>query len=197
MFEARRRRAELLARLREASGKEASKLGSELAELEQALQRARARVRRLKVRAPVAGVVKGLAVNTIGSVVEPGAVLMEIVPIGKSLVVESRVSTADVGHIRAGQPVEVRVASYESARFGTVEGTLERVSASTYVDEHGKPYYRAEVALSRKYLGNDPERAPLLPGMTVEADIITGHKSLLDDILKPVYRGFQTAFRER
>ena len=74
---------------------------------------------------------------------------------------------------------------------------MQRVSASTYLDPQSQPYYRAEISLDRSYLGTDPNRHRLLPGMTVQADIVTGKKSVLDYILKPVYRGFQTAFRER
>ena len=124
---------------------------------------------RLAVRAPVAGIVKGLTLNTIGSVIEPGQVIMEIVPVGDALIVESRVSTTDVGHIHPGQTVDVKVLSYETTRFGTLAGTLQRVSASTYLDESNSPYYRAEISLARNYLGDDPNRHPILPGMTVEA----------------------------
>ena len=195
--ETQRRRAELLGRLRESDSVEASKLTSELAEIEQALVRVRDRMSRLAVRAPVAGIVKGLTLNTIGSVIEPGQVIMEIVPVGDALIVESRVSTTDVGHIHPGQTVDVKVLSYETTRFGTLAGTLQRVSASTYLDESNSPYYRAEISLARNYLGDDPNRHPILPGMTVEADIVTGNKTILDYLLKPVYRGFRTAMSER
>lgn len=145
----------------------------------------------------MSGFGRGLSVNTNNEVIEPGQTIMELVPVGKALIVESRISTGDVGHVRMGQRVDVKVTSYESMRFGTVTGTLERVSASTYLDANRQPYYRAEISLLRDYLGTDPTRHRIIPGMTVQADIITGRKSVLDYVLKPVYRGFQTAFRER
>lgn len=195
--EARQRRNEIESRFRESDSEEASALNSELVDVEQTLLRTRERLDRLDVRAPVGGIVKGLSITTIGSVVAPGEVLLEIVPVGEALIVESRISTRDVGHIHPGQPVDVNVKSYDSARFGTLPGTLQRVSASTYLDEQNMPYYRAEISLERGYLGNDPNRHPILPGMTVEAGIVTGKKTVLDYMLKPVYRGFGNALRER
>ena len=93
--------------------------------------------------------------------------------------------------------MDVKVSSYESTRFGTVKGELTRISASTYLDDVGQPYYLAEVALSRDYMGDNPERNRIIPGMTVQADVLTGSRTVMDYMLKPVYRGFQTSFRER
>jgi HlyD family type I secretion membrane fusion protein len=197
LAEAEQRRVELDSRLREALSSEASELAVQLAEVEQSILRTRDRLHRLEVRAPVAGIVKGLGVNTIHEVVESGEVIMEIVPIGKELIVESRISTTDIGHVQTGQPVDVKVTSYESTRFGSVPGTLRRISASTYLDRDEQPYYLAEIALERDFLGTASARHRILPGMTVQADILTGRKTILDYVLKPVYRGFQAAFRER
>ena len=197
LTEAKQRRTELESRLRESLSNEAGEITSELAEVEQSILRATERLERMELRAPIAGIVKALAVNTINEVVEPGQTIMELVPVADELIVESRISTRDVGHVHTGQRVDVKVTSYESIRFGSVLGTLQRVSASTYLDSEQQPYYRAEISLDKNYLGTDPIRHKIIPGMTVQADILTGKKTVLDYVLKPVYRGFQVAFRER
>ena len=195
--EALQQQAESKTRLRERLSIELSEVSSELADVEQSMSRTRGRIERVELRAPVDGIVKGLTVNTIAEVIEPGQILMEIVPTAPELIVESKVSTTDIGHVRIGQKVDVKVTSFESTRFGTVVGVVSGLSASTYLDTDKTPFYRAEISLERDYLGTDPAFNKIIPGMTVQADIVTGRKSVLDYILKPVYRGFQTAFTER
>lgn len=155
------------------------------------------RARRLTLPSPIRGVVKGLTVNTVGAVVAPGQLIMEIVPLDEKLVVEVRISPQHVGHLRQGQPVEVRVSSYDFGRYGSVAGELETISATTFVGERGERFYRGQVRLERNYVGNDPTANTILPGMTVMADIITGEKTILDYLLKPIQQSIKTAFTER
>ncbi len=176
---------------------ESSQVAAELAELKEQLVKFGDRVDRLRIRAPVSGYVSNLSVNTIRSVIEPSQVLMEVVPVDKELIVESKVSTQDIGHVHIGQDAVVKVGSYDPQRFGTINGKVERISPSTYLDEENQPYYKAQIALAKKYLGQQPDKYKLIPGMTVTADIRTGEKTVLDYLLKPVYRGFQNAFQER
>ncbi len=159
---------------------------NQLAQVSEAIKTLSSRVTRLEINAPVDGIVKGLKVFTIGGVVPPGAVLMEIVPINSELVVESRINTRDVGHVRGGMPVTVKVSAFEFSRLGGVEGILISISPSTFLNEKGDPYYKGIVKLDRSYVGDDPEQNRILPGMTVEADIRTGSKTLLEYLLKPV-----------
>ncbi|MCH9674770.1 MAG: HlyD family type I secretion periplasmic adaptor subunit [Gammaproteobacteria bacterium] len=195
--EAKAAALEVTAQNREALSTQANEVSAELAEVEQTRLRIEDRLQRLTVTAPVDGIVKGLSINTIGSVIEPGQVLLELVPTTARLMVESRLSTKDVGHVHVGQPVDIKVTSFDAIRYGSISGTLRRISASTFLDADGLPYYRAEIDLARAYLGHDANRHRILPGMTVQADIITGSKTVLDYIMKPIYRGFQSAFRER
>ncbi|MEM7251520.1 MAG: HlyD family type I secretion periplasmic adaptor subunit [Pseudomonadota bacterium] len=195
--EAKTKALEVRARQRETLSNEATEVSAELADIEQTLVRVQDRLGRLMITAPTRGIIKGLSVNTIGSVVEPGQVLLEVVPTTERLVVESRLSTEDVGHVRPGQTVDVKVTSFDSIRYGSIAGTLARISPSTFLDPDGKPYYRAEIALTRDFVGNQPGQNRVLPGMTVQADIITGSKTVLDYVMKPIFRGFETAFRER
>lgn len=176
---------------------ESTQVAGELAELEEQLVKFGDRVDRLQIRAPVSGYITNLSINTVRSVIEPSQILMEIVPNNKDLVVESRISTEDIGHVHVGQNAVIKVGSYDPQRFGTVEGTVERISPSTYFDEENQPYYKAQITLAKMYLGQETAKFRLIPGMTVQADILTGEKTVLDYLLKPVYRGFQNAFQER
>ncbi len=195
--EAEQSLAELNKKFDEQIKLEASQVAAELAELKEQLVKHGDRVDRLRIRASVAGYITNLSVNSVRAVIEPSQVLMEIVPIDKELVVESKVSTQDIGHVHVGQEAVIKVGSYDPQRFGTVQGTVETISPSTYFDEEQRPYYKAQIKLAKKYLGSHPDRYKLIPGMTVQADIRTGEKTVLDYLLKPVYRGFQNAFQER
>ncbi len=188
---------ELDANLRNEALDEMGTVTGELAQVREAIAKLEDRVQRLEVSAPTRGVVKGLTTRTIGAVISPGEPIMEIVPIDDILVAEVRISPRDVGHLRTGQEAEVKITTYDMARFGTVEGRLKRVSASTFEDEQGDPFYKGVIELSQAYVGNDPDYNPIRPGMVVNADIITGSKTLLQYLLKPVYRGLNSAFRER
>ena len=176
---------------------ESSQVAAEIVELKEQLTKQEDRVDRLRIRAPVSGYITNLGVNTIRAVIEPSQVLMEIVPVDKELVVESKVSTQDIGHVHVEQEAVIKVGSYDPQRFGTIHGEVELISPSTYFDEENQPYYKAQIKLAKKYLGEQPEKYKLIPGMTVQADIRTGEKTVLDYLLKPVYRGFQNAFQER
>jgi len=160
------------------------------------LQKLRNRVQRLDIRAPVSGLIKGLSVNTVGAVVQPGQTLMEIIPDNARLVVQARIQPQYVGHLKPGQKVQVKVSSFDSARYGAVDGTLEFISATTFEGEGGERYYEARIRLESPNVGGDTNNA-ILPGMTVMADIITGEKTILQYLLKPVHNALKTAFTER
>ncbi len=160
------------------------------------IEKMRSRVGRLEVKSPTEGLVKGLALNTIGAVVQPGQVLMEIVPMDERLVVQVKIPPQHIGHIKPGQPVQVKFSSFDFSRYGFVKGKLEQISASTFQGENGNRYYEGRVALDKHYVGNNPNNI-IVPGMTVMADIITGEKTVLDYLLKPIQVAMKTAFSER
>ncbi len=166
------------------------------AENREILEKLRERRARLDVRAPVRGLVKGLAVNTVGGVVYAGQVLMEIVPLDEELIVQVRIPPQHIGHVRRGQAVNVKFSSFDFSRYGYVPGALEHISATTFRGEGGERYYMGRVQLQRHYVGDDP-RNVVMPGMTVMADIITGRKTILDYLLKPVHLAVRTSFSER
>lgn len=173
-------------------------VAAELAQVEESMSRLLDRVNRLEIISPAKGFVQNLKAKTVGAVVPAGGMLMEIVPVDDELLVETRISTRDVGHLHSGQKVIIKVASYDFVRFGSVEGTLRDISATTYVDEKdNQPYYKGWVLLEHPYVGKTEGQNRILPGMTVQADIITGDKTLLQYLLKPLQASFSQAFRER
>ena len=176
---------------------EAGNIISEIAEVEQTLIRLNDRARRLNVVAPVSGIVQALAINSINAVAEPGKIILRIVPMDDELIVESRIMPDDVGHVHIGQSADVKIDSYDSSRFGSIDGTVKQISATTYLDEKNNPYYRAEITLSQTWVGDNPETMKIIPGMTVQANIETGTKSILAYLLRPISRGFDNAFSER
>ena len=191
------RLAELETRLRNDALAEMGALTVELAQVDEAKAKLEDRLARLEVHAPVRGIVKGLGVNTVGGVIAPGQAILEIVPVEAELVVESRLSTRDIGHVEVGQPVTVKITTYDFGRYGSIPGRLQSISASTFEEEGEEPYYKAVIALERNHVGADPLRNLVLAGMTVQADITIGEKTLLSYLLKPVYKSVSEAFRER
>ncbi|MFK7977240.1 MAG: HlyD family efflux transporter periplasmic adaptor subunit, partial [Halioglobus sp.] len=167
------------------------------AEVETALVKARDKVDRLQVYAPVTGIVQGLVVNTISAVVRPGEVIMQIVPVEDEMIVESRLMPNEVGYVHSGQLAEVKVHSFDSSRFGALQGTVRQISPSTYLDEQANPYYKVKVGLDKSWLGEREGEMAVIPGMTVQVDIITGSKTIMEYLMKPVSRGFQSAFQQR
>lgn len=169
---------------------------SQLLEVREQIARAQLAVDQLKVKAEASGIVKGLSLHE-GDVVTPGTLLFNIVPISDQLIAEVKVSTTDIGHIEVGDPVQVKVGTYDFATYGSISGTLTSISASTYLDPDKKPYYKCIVSLSKNYMGDDPTQNIVFPGMTVTAEIKTGRRSLLEYMLKPINRTFTSAFKER
>jgi membrane fusion protein, adhesin transport system len=169
---------------------------SEYKEHEELLRKLEEKYKRLIVRAPVDGIVKGLTVNTIGAIARPGDTLMEIVPIDHKLMVEVKIEPQHIGHLKAGQPVKIKLSSFDFSRYGLLAGELDKISATTFSGENGARYYKGLVRLSKNYVGGD-ERNALMPGMTAMAEIITGEKTILQYLLKPIHNSLKTAFSER
>ena len=172
-------------------------LESELAETEEIKDKLERRIARLDIRSPVDGLVKGLEVHTIGGVIAPGRQLMEIVPAGSDLLAEIKISPNDIGHIKVGFPAVVKITSYDFSRYGSINGTVTGLSATTFADQGGHTFYKGMITLEKNYVGNNPQQNLILPGMIVNADIITGEKSLLSYFLKPIYKALNSAFIER
>lgn len=152
------------------------------------------KVERAVLRSPVKGTVKRLLVNTVGGVVQPGKDVVEIVPLEDALLLEARVQPRDIAFLRPGQKVMVKFTAYDFAIYGGLEGKLELIGADTVVDEKGNAFYTVRVRTNRPELDGD---LPIIPGMVAEVDIITGEKSILTYLLKPVLRAKERALTER
>lgn len=198
MRETEERLADFDANLREQATAEIGEVSAEIAEVRNAIVRIQDRQERLDVVSPVRGLVQGIEVKTVGQVIEPGGLLMRIVPVDEDLRAEVRIATKDIGHVAEGQDVTVKVSSYEYTRFGAVPGSLSKIAATSTLDEQtNEAYFKGWVSLDQPYVGNEPGRYRVVPGMSVQADIQTGEKTLLDYLLKPLTDALNRAFRER
>ena len=159
------------------------------------------RLDRTLIRAPVAGTVKQVKVNTVGGVVQPGMDLIEIVPIDETLLVEARVRPADIAFIRPGLDAMIKLSAYDFSIYGGVQGTVEHISADAIVDDRpgarAESYYLVRVRTTHGSHGAGDKHLKILPGMQATVDIRTGHKTVLQYLLKPILRAKQTAMRER
>ena len=122
---------------------------------------------------------------------------MEIVPVGQDVVVEVRVNPKDIGHVEIGDPASVKVSAFDVARLGGVEGRISKLSPTTFADEQGEPYFTAQIQLDRNYVGEDPGKNLILPGMVVTADVQTGSRSILQYLAGPIFRTLSRALHER
>ncbi|MBC7953731.1 MAG: HlyD family type I secretion periplasmic adaptor subunit [Rhodospirillaceae bacterium] len=170
---------------------------SELAQVQETIGRLEDKVKRLMLVSPARGYVKGLTVRNTGAVIQPGGLLCEVVPVDREMKVEAKVLPRDIGHIKIGQPVKVKVTTFDFARYGAIRGELQGISATTFINEKGEPFYKAQVKLSQGYVGSDPAMRVVTPGMTAQAEIITGEKTLLQYMLKPIFTQMQESFHER
>jgi len=152
------------------------------------------RVQQTSVRSPVNGTVKQLYYNTIGGVVLPGKEIIEVVPLDDTLLLEVRIRPKDIAFLIPGQKALVKFTAYDFVVYGGLDGTVEHIGADTVIDEEGNPFYEVNVRTTEPNLGDDK---PIIPGMTVEVDILTGKKSVLAYLMKPVLRAKQYALTER
>jgi adhesin transport system membrane fusion protein len=154
-------------------------------------------VARTVVRAPMDGIVQKLFVHTIGGVIRPGEDIIEIVPSGEALVLEVNVKPSDIAFIYFGQKAFVKFTAYDYAIYGGLTGKVVLISPDTVKDDKGKVSYTIQIKTDKNYIGRNGKKLKLIPGMTVNVNIITGKKSVLDYILKPILKTKEYTFTER
>ena len=154
-------------------------------------------VTRTLVRSPVDGIIKKLYVTTIGGVVTPGMKMMDILPTGDTLLVEVRVQPSDIAFLYPDQRAVIKVTAYDFAIYGGLTGRVVRISPDSINEPDGKTYYQVWIETDKTFLGTVENPLRLIPGMVVNAEIVTGKKSILDYILKPLLRTKDNAFKER
>lgn len=176
---------------------ELARARGELAIVNESIKGAADRVRRTELVSPVKGVVNKLNITTIGAVVQPAADLIEIVPLEDTLLIEARIRPKDVAFLHPGQKAQVKITAYDYSVYGDLVGILERISADTTEDEEGNRFFRVMIRTDKNYLGSDTDPLPIIPGMVASIDILTGEKTVLDYILKPIKKVRDEALRER
>ena len=177
---------------------ERSQVNAKIAVNEQSLRGAEGKLSRTEIRSPVDGVVNDVQVTTIGSFVQPGQKIMEVVPLGDKLLVESRVKPSDIAFIKVGDRALVKVTAYDFSIYGGLEGRVVQVSADSIYDEKEKSaYFTVIVETDKSYLTASRHALPITPGMMTSTQIITGRKSVLTYLLKPVLKARSDALRER
>lgn len=152
------------------------------------------KVKQSVIRSPVKGTVQRLLVKTVGGVVQPGRDIVEVVPSEDTLLVEARVLPRDIAFLRPGQDALVRLTAYDYAIYGGFEATLEHISSDTVIDDKGNAFYVVRVRTKKAGLGPN---LPIIPGMIAQVDIMTGKKTVLSYLLKPILRGKYYALTER
>ncbi|MDM8564454.1 HlyD family type I secretion periplasmic adaptor subunit [Candidatus Halobeggiatoa sp. HSG11] len=195
--EAKRKIAEVKVTFRTNALTELNDIKAELLRISESKRTLEDRVTRTAVRSPVKGTVKQIKVNTIGGVVQPGMDLMEIVPLEDTLLVEAQIRPSDIAFLHPGQQAMVKFTAYDFSIFGGLQATLEHISADSIANERGEAFFLIRLRTTRNYLGNKVKSLPIISGMTVEVDILTGKKSLLSYLLKPIKKAQQKALRER
>ena len=153
------------------------------------------RVKQTDIRSPVNGTVKQLKVNTVGGVVQPGKDVIELVPSDDALLLEARVAPRDIAFLKPGQKAMVKFTAYDYAIYGSLEATLELISADSVLDEKGNAFFLVRVRTLSTTIG--AQKLPIIPGMVAEVDILTGKKSVLAYLLKPILRAQTRAMTER
>jgi len=192
--EASRKIEEVGLTFRNESGKELAETMAKLNSLAEGGVGLADKVSRSVLRSPVKGTVKRLLINTVGGVVQPGKDVVEIVPLEDTLLLEARVLPRDIAFLHPGQKAVVKFTAYDFAIYGGLDGKLEHIGADTVIDDKGNAFYVVRVRTHQSTLGSN---LPIIPGMVAEVDIVTGEKSVLSYLLKPVLRAKSRALSER
>ena len=194
--EAQRKVQEVELTTRNQSSKELSDLNVKLASLTGGAVGLEDKVKQAELRSPVKGTVKRIFINTVGGVVQPGKEVMEIVPLDDVLLLEAKIMPKDIAFLSPGQRALVKFTAYDFSIYGGLEARLEHIAADSITDEKGNAFYVIRVRTLKNGLG-DEKSMPIIPGMIAEVDILTGKKTILSYILKPVLKAKANALTER
>ena len=178
--------------------KELNEVSAEIARINESQISLSDRVERTYVRSPVNGIVSKMMVHTVSGVIKPGENIAEIVPLEDKLIAEVKVKPADVAFLRPGLDTMVKFTAYDFSIYGGLKGKVTQISADTETNEKtGESYYLVRIETEKNYLGSEEKPLRIKVGMIVSADIITGKKTILDYLLKPILKAKQNALTER
>lgn len=186
-----------LAKFQSQALSELNEVETQISQLQENLRSIGDKVNRTEVRSPVDGVVNNIAVNTVGGVIEPAMQLFEIVPLDDELKIVAQVAPEDVAFLRPDLPVKVKVSAYDPQVYGSLDGTLTRIGANSVRDNEGNVFFEIEVKTDKNYLGSEALPLPITPGMVADVEVITGKRSILEYLIKPLLRARDRALTER
>ncbi len=189
--------SQLLAESKVEVADQRSKAASELSALKARVRSGEAKLSNTVITSPVKGLIQSIPSTAVGAVIQPGGTIVEIVPIGGKADFKAKLSPRDIGFVTEGQPARVKIDAYDYSRFGALSGTVKSISPTTTKDEKGNIFYEVTISVEKPYFRNDPEKFAILPGMTGEADITTGEKTVFQYLWKPIYTNVSVAFGER
>ncbi|QKF74225.1 type I secretion system membrane fusion protein, HlyD family [Aliarcobacter faecis] len=198
--EARNKIQEKLNTFRSEASNELQKTVSQINRFEAKLVGDKDKVDKTTITSPVDGIVKQLNFNTIGGVIQPGVDLIEIVPLSDALVVEAKIDPKDIAFINPSQKAIIKITAYDFSIYGGLEGHIIEISADSIIDKdskEGKSYYRVLVKTDKNYLERKGKKLPIIPGMVATVDIVTGKKTIMDFLLKPILKVKQDSLHER
>ncbi|MFN7089559.1 HlyD family type I secretion periplasmic adaptor subunit [Allorhizobium sp. NPDC080224] len=196
--EARLQVDELALQLRQQALTEKAQTLAELSVIDETIRGATDRVSRTDIRSPVDGIVNTLEVNTIGAYVDPGTVVAGIVPTADTLLIEAKISPRDVAFVTRGQKAIVKITAYDFSIFGGLEGEVTNISADSIVDkDKGETFYLVHVKTDQSELMRGDKSYPIIPGMVASAEIMTGRKTILSYLMKPINKAQSVALTER
>jgi len=185
---------------RSEASNELQKVNTEIKKYESKLVSDEDKLSKTVLVSPVDGIVNQININTIGGVVKSGTDLIEIVPQSDILLIEAKIDPKDIAFINPQQRAIVKITAYDFSIYGGLEGKIVEISADSIVDKNDKDqksYYKVVIKTERNYLEKDKQKLPIIPGMITSVDIITGKKSILDFILKPILKTKSNALHER
>jgi adhesin transport system membrane fusion protein len=179
---------------------ELAKTSLELNPLKKSLPALADRVDRTYIKAPMKGIVNRVLVNTLGGVLRPGEQVLEVVPADDVLVVEAQIRPQDIGFVKVGQSANVKISAYDYSIFGSMKGLVTNLSADAISrEERGQTvyYYLARIETKTSVMNSLGKKLPIIPGMQAQVDIITGNKTVMQYLMKPIVGVKENAFRER
>ena len=196
IIELKQKSAEEESRWQEQIKAEANITQAQLVLVELEINQQQARLKKFNLRSPIDGIIKGFNVTGTRQVVGSGEILMEIIPDQEQLLAEVKVLPQDIGFVKPGMQADVKISAFEYQKFGSVPGVVKDISASTYLDNQGRPFFLVTLALSKDFVGQMKTHR-IQPGMVVRADIISSKNSVLAYVFRPIQKGFAGAFSER
>ena len=197
IIEARARADSVQKQFRTQAREELNRATADLRALEQGMPALEDRVDRTELKAPVRGIVNRVFVNTVGGVAKPGDPLVELVPADDPLIVEAMINPKDIGFVLVGQTARVKLTAYDYSLFGAMPGKVVQISPDAITNERGESYFTVRVQTDRTMFENLDKKLPIMSGMQAQVDIVTGEKTVLSYLMKPVIAVRESAFRER